>query len=201
VIVQPLFLGWFHGIAAVVVAAAGARELVAGRDWVDIDDVYLTSSFAVARAIVAGRRGDRAAAEELFAAGDARLAGAPWVRALFRRHAGEAALSAGWGDPQRMLTEAHAFFAAAGNHDLARACAALSSRPSGPAGLTAREAEVLALVTTGMTNREIAQRLHLSPRTVEKHVDRLRAKTGTANRTELVAVVLRGARGAPAGGG
>ena len=54
-------------------------------------------------------------------------------------------------------------------------------------GVTAREAEVLSLVTEGLTNAEIAGRLFLSPRTVDHHVARLLAKTGAANRTQLAA--------------
>ncbi|MCX6463746.1 MAG: helix-turn-helix transcriptional regulator, partial [Pseudonocardiales bacterium] len=58
-------------------------------------------------------------------------------------------------------------------------------------GVTAREAEVLALVVEGRDDGEIARRLHLSPRTVEKHVERLRTKSGTARRAELVAWGVR----------
>ena len=43
----------------------------------------------------------------------------------------------------------------------------------------------LALVVQGLSNKEIADRLFLSPRTVEKHVERLVAKTGVAARHEL----------------
>jgi DNA-binding CsgD family transcriptional regulator len=51
-------------------------------------------------------------------------------------------------------------------------------------GITAREAEVLAQVADGRTNRQIAEVLHLSVRTVEKHVERLIMKTGHG-RSEL----------------
>jgi DNA-binding NarL/FixJ family response regulator len=44
---------------------------------------------------------------------------------------------------------------------------------------------VLALVTQGLANRAIAERLFLSARTVEKHMERLLTKTGQANRTQL----------------
>jgi DNA-binding NarL/FixJ family response regulator len=51
--------------------------------------------------------------------------------------------------------------------------------------LTTREADVLALLVDGLTNREIAGRLYRSPRTVEKHVERILSKTGQVNRTAL----------------
>ena len=46
------------------------------------------------------------------------------------------------------------------------------------AGVTAREAEVMDLLVDRLSNREIAQRLYLSPRTVEKHVASLLEKPG-----------------------
>ncbi len=52
--------------------------------------------------------------------------------------------------------------------------------------LTTREHEVLELLTHGLSNAEIGDRLHLSPRTVEKYVSSLLRKTNTSNRAELV---------------
>jgi DNA-binding NarL/FixJ family response regulator len=52
-------------------------------------------------------------------------------------------------------------------------------------GVTDREAEVLALVTEGLTSKQIAARLFLSVRTVDKRVERLLAKTGVSRRAEL----------------
>jgi DNA-binding NarL/FixJ family response regulator len=46
----------------------------------------------------------------------------------------------------------------------------------------------MALVRNGLTNKQIAGRLYLSTRTVEKHVERILAKTGSANRTALAAL-------------
>ena len=48
--------------------------------------------------------------------------------------------------------------------------------------LTARETQVLALVCEGMTNREIAEELVVSPKTVENHVNHILSKLGVANR-------------------
>jgi HD-GYP domain-containing protein (c-di-GMP phosphodiesterase class II) len=55
-------------------------------------------------------------------------------------------------------------------------------RREGPAGLTAREVEVLRLLARGLTNREIAARLVVSPRTVGTHVEHVYAKTRATNR-------------------
>lgn len=52
--------------------------------------------------------------------------------------------------------------------------------------LTAREQEVLEILTHGLSNAEIGDRLYLSPRTVEKYVSSLLRKTDTSNRAELV---------------
>jgi DNA-binding NarL/FixJ family response regulator len=52
--------------------------------------------------------------------------------------------------------------------------------------LTQREQEVLAELVEGLSNGQIGDRLHLSPRTIEKHVSSLLRKTETSNRAELV---------------
>ena len=60
-----------------------------------------------------------------------------------------------------------------------------------PAGLTAREVEVLALISAGYTYGEIARELVISEKTVSTHVSHLLAKTGTANRMELSGLARR----------
>ena len=52
--------------------------------------------------------------------------------------------------------------------------------------LTPREQQVLAELVEGLSNGQIGDRLHLSPRTIEKHVSSLFRKTETSNRAELV---------------
>jgi len=56
-----------------------------------------------------------------------------------------------------------------------------------PAGLTDRQLEILRLVTAGLSNAEIAQRLVVSPRTVDHHVSAILAKLGVATRREAAA--------------
>lgn len=53
-------------------------------------------------------------------------------------------------------------------------------------GFTGREQDVLAVLVEGLSNIQIGDRLHLSPRTVEKYVSSLLRKTETNNRAELV---------------
>jgi pimeloyl-ACP methyl ester carboxylesterase/DNA-binding CsgD family transcriptional regulator len=55
------------------------------------------------------------------------------------------------------------------------------------AGLTARELEILSLLARGFSNREMADQLVLSPRTIERHLENLYRKTGARNRAEATA--------------
>ena len=55
-----------------------------------------------------------------------------------------------------------------------------------PDGLTAREAEVLALIATGRTNAQIAAALFVSPSTVKTHINNIFAKTGVTSRAQAV---------------
>ncbi len=58
-------------------------------------------------------------------------------------------------------------------------------------GLTTREREVLELVTAGLTNRQIAERLFISENTAGVHVSNILGKLGVAGRTEAAAVAVR----------
>jgi two-component system response regulator DesR len=62
-----------------------------------------------------------------------------------------------------------------------------AASPDGPASpLSPREREVLGLLASGATNREIAAKLHLSPHTVKEHTGKLYRKLEVRNRAEAV---------------
>jgi DNA-binding NarL/FixJ family response regulator len=66
-----------------------------------------------------------------------------------------------------------------------------------PDGLTVREAEVLELVAQGLTNPQIADTLFVSAHTVKTHINRIFAKTGSANRAEAIEYARRHFREEP----
>ncbi len=55
-------------------------------------------------------------------------------------------------------------------------------RPTNPGGLTDREVEVLQLITQGHTNRQVADELFISPKTVGRHIENIYAKIGVSTR-------------------
>ena len=59
-----------------------------------------------------------------------------------------------------------------------------------PAGLTAREVEVLVLLTQGCSNAQLARRLHRSRKTMEHHVSAILDKLGVGTRAEAVAAAF-----------
>ena len=61
----------------------------------------------------------------------------------------------------------------------------------GKLALTAREAEVLLWITRGKSNRDVAEILSLSPRTVNKHLEQIYAKLGVENRTAAAALAMQ----------
>ncbi|MBI2705635.1 MAG: AAA family ATPase [Actinobacteria bacterium] len=168
------------------------------------DARYPTMWLTFARAVALGAAGNRGDAMAAFAEAD-RLA-RPYVlfRAIALRVVAEAAQRDGWGEPTVWLRDAEAEFVTRAHAQTASACRALLKHAGERAtrrrgadanvsgdlltlGVTAREAEVLDLIAQRLTNNEIADRLYLSPRTVEKHVANLLTKTACANRRELAA--------------
>ncbi|MGW5777713.1 LuxR C-terminal-related transcriptional regulator [Streptomyces sp. NPDC003863] len=66
--------------------------------------------------------------------------------------------------------------------------AALPERPASP---TAREREAMAMAAIGLSNEEIAARMHVNPFTVRTHVHRAMAKLDARDRAQLVAIAYR----------
>jgi DNA-binding NarL/FixJ family response regulator len=56
-------------------------------------------------------------------------------------------------------------------------------------GITKREAEIIALIKPGLQDKEIADRLHISRRTVENHIRNIFKKTKVGNRRELIELI------------
>ena len=57
--------------------------------------------------------------------------------------------------------------------------------------VTPRQAEILTLVASGLSDKQIASRLGVSPRTIQSHIDRLYLQYGLHKRTALIAAWVR----------
>ncbi|MFD4393436.1 helix-turn-helix transcriptional regulator [Kitasatospora sp. NPDC058478] len=178
------------------VAAAPAAGLVWNRQFL-----------LLAHAVLLGREG-RAEEAALAVRRAEQSAGLfPMAHHLGLRLVAEAAIADGWGEPVAWLRSSEEYFH---DHDVpsvAGACRALlrrsgatvAQRRSGwdriPAqlraqGLTAREYEILALLVERPGNQDIARRLSISPRTVEKHMATLISKTGSPDRAALCRLAI-----------
>lgn len=125
-------------------------------------------------------RGERARASRLLGAADG-LRAAVGVAEPDQGRALLGAAPDGWADG-RAMTPAQAVAEA-------RRRPAPAAAP--PAGLSARELEVLALIAAGRSNQEIADALVLSIKTVQRHGANIYAKIGAHNRSEATAFALR----------
>ncbi|MFC0113517.1 ATP-binding protein [Kibdelosporangium aridum] len=156
----------------------------------------------LAEAVLLGREGRVEDANA--AAGSAQEDAAIFTMArhLGLRLVAEAAIADGWGEPIVWLRRAEEYFHQLSVPAVAGACrsmlrhagASVKQRRTGidrvpddlrAIGVTVREHEVLQLLRERLTNKAIANRLHISPRTVEKHVASLIMKAEVADRTEL----------------
>ncbi len=158
-----------------------------------------------ARAELALTGGDSSAAVELALASVAEAGDThPLERERSRLLAGRALAAAGDPSAVELLDEAHSAFSGFGAERF-RALAARELRAHGrhfasPVGpsygsgelgvLSRRELEVATLVAEHLTNREIAARLVLSPKTVERHMEHIFAKLGVGSRGAVARLVL-----------
>jgi two-component system, NarL family, response regulator LiaR len=67
--------------------------------------------------------------------------------------------------------------------------------PGRDIGLTERESELLSMLSTGMTNRELASHLYISENTIKTHLRRLYSKLGVRNRAQAASLAGRGILG------
>ena len=96
------------------------------------------------------------------------------------------------GSVQRPLLDEVEALAARARIDVGPESDALTpAREAPPAGLTARELEVLRLVAVGRTNRQIAAELFITETSAGLHVSNILSKLGVANRSEAAAVAHR----------
>ncbi|NYF98771.1 helix-turn-helix transcriptional regulator [Janibacter cremeus] len=89
------------------------------------------------------------------------------------------------------LVAAREAFVAQGAAPDARDAAAQLGHADGPGGLTAREVEVLCLVAAGRSNAQVAHDLHLSVKTVARHLSNIFTKLDVGSRTEAAAFAYR----------
>ncbi|WP_370944070.1 helix-turn-helix transcriptional regulator [Amycolatopsis sp. cg5] len=156
----------------------------------------------LAQAVLLGRQGHVEQANKAAAAAMEASSPYPMARHLGLRLVAESAAADGWGDPVTWLKEAEEYFHQVSIPAVGSACRGLLRKIGAPvqqrrtgvekvpgklraAGVTVREYEVLQLLADRMGNKDIAQRLHISPRTVEKHVASLMAKSHQQDRAAL----------------
>ncbi len=196
-----------------VLAAVERRNAQRALAVTDVTDLRILRGFdalwLLGAAVETGRRGQGEEAVSLLERSLAQFDRCPGFigyRHLGLRIAADAVLEDGWVDPGPWLIEAGAWFEARDLVPVARACRSLAARagvpirrrrggavPAGLAdlGVTSREVDVLSVLSEGLTNRQIGDRLYISHRTVKTHVEHLLSKTGAANRAQLATMAAR----------
>lgn len=154
--------------AAVRAAAPGASWAAAVAAWDAAGDSLAASHARLRAAEAAAASGDRDTAARL-------------LRTAARKAADLGA---------QTLTEEITLLARAAHLDLGEGPAP-DAAPAERLGLTGRELEVLRLISAGSSNRAIAEKLFISPKTASVHVSRILAKLGAASRGEAAATAHR----------
>jgi non-specific serine/threonine protein kinase len=147
---------------------------------------------------VAARHGHYADAARLFGAGEALgedlvvplqfrdPAAEEQAMEIARDHLGEEAFAAAWERGQELSLEQAISLVEEVTTEAAHPAPDPPGASRNPAGLSERELEVLRLVAEGLTNAQVAERLYLSPRTVDAHLRRIYDKLGASSRAEAV---------------
>lgn len=150
-----------------------------------------------AEGLLAAALGEHETARALLASAETGWAssGRWWEGAWALIDLAEAVLSAGRASEgpaaTAAATAARSRAEAVGAEPLARAAAAVLGRLASTAPLSARELDVARLIAEGATNRAIAERLVIAPKTVSAHVEHILTKLGASRRTEIAAWVTR----------
>lgn len=175
--------------------------------YVGLNHVMIDSYRSYARAVVFGRSGALDDANCHVALAE-RVQPTPWFQHHARRLVAETAHADGWGDPVTWLRGAYSYFETRGDDRLASSCRSLlgtlgaalprqrrSDERVPPRlqalGVSAREADVLELLADARSTRSIAETLHVSPKTIERHIANLATKLGLEGRTAVVAFAAR----------
>jgi DNA-binding NarL/FixJ family response regulator len=173
-----------------------ALSRVAGGSWG-------TPVFLEGLACTAGAKGEAEKAARLFGATQAlreAMGVGPWIAPLVepylvgsRSCLEEGAWTEAWKEGQAMSMETAIEYALSKEEPSTASPAPGQSSPSTrghPAELTPREVEVLGLVAEGLTNPQVAQRLFLSPRTVQRHLNSVYRKLGVSSRSAATRLAL-----------
>jgi DNA-binding CsgD family transcriptional regulator len=203
--------GWAWGLHALLQAVTGGdiEAAIEVAIAAEANDRWNRGCLAYARAVLAGRQRQPDQATALAAEGTQYLAAfAPWWVHLAHRLVASDALRDQWGEPTGWMRNAAAAFTASGHLQLASASRGIlrqagervprSGRGTAAVppqmrslGITSREMDVYLLVGRGHSNADIAQKLFISPKTVETHIASLVAKTSQAGRRQLVVHAAR----------
>lgn len=168
-----------HALAAVERGVAAVSPRMA---MISTAALAITDTTDAAGALFEDATGSPAALEYPFDAARILLAHGMWLR---RRRA--------TADARTVLGQAVDLFESLGapqwlqraQHELDLAGAATAGEPAGVANLTAQERWIAELAATGLSNKQIAAQLYLSPRTVGTHLYRIFPKLGIASRASL----------------
>lgn len=198
------YLSLIHGphlLLAVLAERAGWAECDAFAASAQTQATWNRQFLSLARAVLHGRAGDRADADADMARFVELSRRYPLAHHLGLRLVAPLAIEHGWGDPVSWLRTAEIHFHTTAP-SVARTCrdllrgagASVTQHREGietvpkrlrEVGVTVREYQVLRLLADRLSNKEIGVRLFLSPRTVEKHVASLLAKTAQRDRAGL----------------